>query len=301
MTGDEAESGISAYQRPASARGSARGGDGWSGAADVYRRPRRQPYRETLDSRAGRGSDRDVAPRWPLWVTQSLAALVIFIVAVAYTHSGLPGQAQLRTALTRLVTTDYDFQGLLTRLPSWDKVKSVFGPGALTRLWWQGDDQGKPTGLNDSTGVGTGTGTGNGTGTGTTLRLIAPVPGAVSSGFGWRIDPQTKKEEYHPGLDLKAKLGDLILSAAAGKVLHVGNDPTGYGRWLEIDHGNGVTTIYGHTSEILVKEKDTVKQGQVIAKVGQTGNAQAPHLHFEVRRNGEVIDPAPALGLAQGS
>lgn len=244
----------------------------------------------------GRARGAEEAGRRPVWVSQSLAALVIFTLAVAYTHSGLPGQAQLRTGVTRLVTSDYDFAGLLTRLPSWDSVKNVFGPGALTRIWWHGDTGGN-TGGNPA-----GTDSGQSpTGGGTVLRMVAPVPGAISSGFGWRTDPKTKKEEFHPGLDLKGNSGDLILAAAAGKVLHVGNDPTGYGKWLEIDHGNGITTIYGHTSEILVKEKDVVKQGQVIAKVGQTGAAQGPHLHFEVRRNGEVLDPSPALGLAQGS
>ena len=287
---------FSAQEYPAAERQylhlrNAAGGDGSGGGiGSAGSGGRRFTDRRRRPASGGRRWGQE-AWKWPRWVAQSLTALVAFILIFGYAHSRLPGSASLQDLIVRTVTADYDFHGLLAKVPSLDKVKSVFGSGVLTRLWWRGDEgEGPPGG-----------GTGQVAGDPLSLKMVAPVPGAVSSGFGWRVNPVTNKEEFHPGLDLKGNSGELILSPAAGKVLRVGNDPTGYGKWLEIDHGSGVSTIFGHTSEILVKEKDTVKQGQVIAKVGQSGLAVGPHLHFEVRRNGEAIDPSPVLGLAKAN
>lgn len=113
----------------------------------------------------------------------------------------------------------------------------------------------------------------------------------VTSEFGGRTDPLTGKWVGHSGLDLGAAKGTSIRSAKAGTVKTVVYGSTGYGYYLTIDHGNGMVTLYGHCSQILVREGQTVKGGETIAKVGSTGRSTGNHLHFEVRINGSAKNP----------
>lgn len=113
----------------------------------------------------------------------------------------------------------------------------------------------------------------------------------VTSEFGGRTDPLTGKWVGHSGLDLGAAKGTSIRSAKAGTVKTVVYGSTGYGYYLTIDHGNGMVTLYGHCSQILVREGQTVKAGETIAKVGSTGRSTGNHLHFEVRINGSAKNP----------
>ena len=113
----------------------------------------------------------------------------------------------------------------------------------------------------------------------------------VTSEFGGRTDPLTGKWVGHSGLDLGAAKGTSIRSAKAGTVKTVVYGSTGYGYYLTIDHGNGMVTLYGHCSQILVREGQTVKAGETIAKVGSTGRSTGNHLHFEVRINGSEKNP----------
>jgi len=119
-------------------------------------------------------------------------------------------------------------------------------------------------------------------------------PGAVSSGFGMRHHPIDGVEKFHTGIDLRGKEGTPILAAADGVVRSAGTRG-GYGNAVEIDHGNGVSTLYGHASELGVKPGDHVQKGQEIGEVGMTGKATGPHLHFEVRVEGKPVDPKGAL------
>jgi murein DD-endopeptidase MepM/ murein hydrolase activator NlpD len=132
-----------------------------------------------------------------------------------------------------------------------------------------------------------------------TLALVPyrkPVIGEVefTSGFGVRSDPFLGRPAMHTGLDFRAATGDPVRATANGKVTSSGW-AGGYGRMVEIDHGNGLSTRYGHLSEISVKVGDPIKIGQVIGAVGSTGRSTGPHLHYETRIDGEAVDPQKFL------
>jgi murein DD-endopeptidase MepM/ murein hydrolase activator NlpD len=127
-----------------------------------------------------------------------------------------------------------------------------------------------------------------------------PVDGArFGSPFGNRFDPFTHRLSFHPGVDLVAMTGTPILAAAGGRVIHAGPE-SGYGNAVEIDHGNGLITRYGHASKIVAQEGDLVLPRQHIADVGSTGRSTGPHLHFEVLVNGAPVDPTDYLALFMG-
>ncbi|CAE6859014.1 hypothetical protein R75461_07883 [Paraburkholderia nemoris] len=124
-----------------------------------------------------------------------------------------------------------------------------------------------------------------------------PVDGArFGSPFGNRIDPFTHQLSFHPGVDLVAPSGTPILATAGGRVIFAG-PKGGYGNAVEIDHGNGFVTLYGHASRVLVHEGGLVLPGEHIADVGSTGRSTGAHLHFEVRVNDTPLDPAGYLAL----
>jgi murein DD-endopeptidase MepM/ murein hydrolase activator NlpD len=132
-----------------------------------------------------------------------------------------------------------------------------------------------------------------------TLALVPyrkPVVGEVefTSGFGVRSDPFLGRPAMHTGLDFRAQTGDPVRVTANGKVVNAGW-AGGYGRMVEVDHGNGLSTRYGHLSEIDVKVGQQVKIGDVIGEVGSTGRSTGPHLHYETRIDGEAVDPQKFL------
>lgn len=132
-----------------------------------------------------------------------------------------------------------------------------------------------------------------------TLALVPyrkPVIGEVefTSGFGVRSDPFLGRPAMHTGLDFRAATGDPVRVTAYGKVVSAGWSG-GYGRMVEVDHGNGLSTRYGHLSEINVKVGEIVKIGQVVGLVGSTGRSTGPHLHYETRIEGEAVDPQKFL------
>jgi murein DD-endopeptidase MepM/ murein hydrolase activator NlpD len=131
-----------------------------------------------------------------------------------------------------------------------------------------------------------------------------PVIGQVefSSGFGIRSDPFLGRPAMHTGLDFRASTGDPVRATAYGKVIAAGWQG-GYGKMVEIDHGNTLSTRYGHLSEINVKIGDIVRIGQVIGAVGSTGRSTGPHLHYETRIDGDAVDPQKFLraGVRLGS
>lgn len=122
------------------------------------------------------------------------------------------------------------------------------------------------------------------------------VGGRNGSPFGNRIDPFTQRLSFHPGMDLVAPTGTPILAAAGGRVIFAG-PKAGYGNAVEIDHGNGFVTRYGHASKIDVRVGQIVMPEEHIADVGSTGRSTGPHLHFEVLVNGQPINPADYLAL----
>ena len=112
----------------------------------------------------------------------------------------------------------------------------------------------------------------------------------VSSPFGYRADPFLGRPALHPGVDLVQEYGAEIHATASGRVVHAG-PAGGYGNMVEIDHGNNLATRYGHMSEVLVEEGQVVTAGAVIGRIGSTGRSTGPHLHYEVRVDGEPVDP----------
>ena len=119
---------------------------------------------------------------------------------------------------------------------------------------------------------------------------IIPVKGWITSIFGSRVDPFTRKTERHEGLDISSRMGTPIIAPADGVVTFAGNKP-GYGLMLSIDHGYGITTVYGHNSRVFVAQGARVKRGMPISTVGSTGRSTGPHLHYEVRVNGIPVNP----------
>lgn len=115
--------------------------------------------------------------------------------------------------------------------------------------------------------------------------------GWVSSGYGRRTDPFSGRSTMHKGVDFAAPYGTDVISVAAG-VVTLAKSKKGYGKLVEINHGNGYVTRYGHNSHVVVKVGQRVEKGQVIAKVGSTGRSTGPHVHFEVSRNGRIVNPA---------
>ncbi|KGG80243.1 peptidase M23 [Caloranaerobacter azorensis H53214] len=125
-------------------------------------------------------------------------------------------------------------------------------------------------------------------------KMLWPAPGyyRITSYFGYRMHPIFKKRKFHTGIDIAVPLGGRIVAANEGVVQYAGW-LGGYGKAVWIDHGGGISTLYAHNSRLLVKKGQNVKKGQVISRAGSTGYSTGPHLHFEVRRNGKVVDPLP--------
>ena len=122
--------------------------------------------------------------------------------------------------------------------------------------------------------------------------------GWISSAFGLRLDPFTGRRSFHAGVDFAAPVGSEVDAVASGIVTDVG-DRFGYGLLVEVNHGNGYLTRYGHNSSALVAVGDTVHQGQAIARIGSSGRSTGPHVHFEVMLNGKVVNPAQYVHAAR--
>lgn len=113
----------------------------------------------------------------------------------------------------------------------------------------------------------------------------------VASGFGSRIDPVYKTIKFHAGLDFAAPQGTPIYATADGRVTTAGNNGNGFGNHVEINHGYGYETLYGHMFRVKVRSGQMVKRGEVIGWVGSTGKSTGPHLHYEVHKGGRPLDP----------
>ena len=120
------------------------------------------------------------------------------------------------------------------------------------------------------------------------ISMINPVSGIITSRYG---SNDSVRDHTHAGIDIAAPYGTPIKAAAAGTVTYSGNAGDGFGNYVIISHGNGVQTVYAHCSQLLAYKGQTVSQGEVIAKVGSTGNSTGNHLHLEVRKNGITYNP----------
>lgn len=132
-------------------------------------------------------------------------------------------------------------------------------------------------------------------------KLLAAIPAIqpvnneeltrMASGFGWRSDPFTKARKMHRGMDFTAAKGTPIYASGDGVVKRADNNASGYGKHIRIDHGYGYMTLYAHLSKYNVKRRQKVKRGDLIGFVGSTGRSEAPHVHYEVWKDGERINP----------
>jgi murein DD-endopeptidase MepM/ murein hydrolase activator NlpD len=129
------------------------------------------------------------------------------------------------------------------------------------------------------------------------LRLQWPVENVhITSTFGWRADPLAAGAmRMHRGLDFRGDTGDLVLSIADGTIAFSGHDPA-LGNMVIVDHGDRITSIYGHLSDVLVHEGVPVQRGAAIGLVGNTGLSEAPHLHLTIKLGEEAVDPLLLLG-----
>jgi murein DD-endopeptidase MepM/ murein hydrolase activator NlpD len=132
-------------------------------------------------------------------------------------------------------------------------------------------------------------------------KLLASIPAIqpvkneqmkhIASGFGYRSDPFTKVRKMHEGMDFSAKTGTPIFATGDGVVASADNSKSGYGNHIEIKHGFGYMTLYGHLSKYNCRAGQRVKRGDIIGYVGSTGRSEAPHLHYEVHKDGKVVNP----------
>ncbi|GMN07101.1 M23 family metallopeptidase [Croceitalea sp. MTPC5] len=132
-------------------------------------------------------------------------------------------------------------------------------------------------------------------------KLLAAIPAIqpvrnkdlkrMASGFGWRTDPFTKARKKHWGMDFTAPRGTPIFASGDGKVIRADNNSSGFGKHIRIDHGYGYVSLYAHLSKYNVTKGQKVKRGDLIGFVGNTGRSEAPHLHYEVRKDKERINP----------
>lgn len=120
---------------------------------------------------------------------------------------------------------------------------------------------------------------------------IWPTEGEISSPYGLRWGGT----DFHPGIDIANDFGTPIVAAADGVVTYAGWNSGGYGNMVDVEHGNGIMTRYGHAEAVVVSEGQTVKKGQLIAYMGSTGFSTGPHLHYEVQISGQQVNPAPYL------
>lgn len=228
---------------------------------------------------------------------QVILSLAILLLALLLQSLPRPWGDRVREATRFLVTRDYDF-GLTSRqVSSLQVLKEDWG------LRWPPWKQATPPNEGDAIPGGDAQGNAQSDAQRDAQReeilagLSLPVEGPMVSGFGWRSE-SAGGEKLHEGVDLGAPAGYGIKAAWAGTAALVGNDPDGYGRYLIIDHGAGVSTVYAHAADIFVTQGELVTRDQVVASVGQSGNAASPQLHFELRVDGKAIDPAPKLNLS---
>jgi len=217
------------------------------------------------------------------FLRQTLVALFIFLVCFIILKATTPALSGLRAQIGYYLTTDYDLKGATQAVFSGNLRERFTESLRIFPDLWE-----RLTGGESETPPSEGT------------ALILPVVGGtITSRFGYRPDPVTGEVAFHTGIDIAAEEGTPIVAALGGMVLSVDENES-YGKMVEIDHGQGVVTLYAHASEITVSPGDTVAQGDEIGKVGMTGKATTPNCHFEVIVAGQPVDPLQFQGLAPG-
>ncbi|MBP5491924.1 MAG: peptidoglycan DD-metalloendopeptidase family protein [Clostridiales bacterium] len=220
---------------------------------------------------------------------------------------------ELEELRERIGVTEAALEDTNSLISSWQQKEDDFKAEAdrlddeVRRLQKEYDDEQKkkatPT-PKPKSGGGSGGGGGGGSAPSPSAKMTWPYPGdyTIYSPYGMRVHPVYGTQKMHWGVDLGGSYGNPIVAAADGVVIKV-EEPvegqntggTNYGNYCIIDHGNGLCTLYGHCRDVKVSVGDHVSAGQTIAECGSTGTSTGPHLHFEVRLNGEKVDPTPYI------
>lgn len=206
---------------------------------------------------------------------QFIAASAIALIVIIISNIKIPFVEDVLDGVKWVAGTNYDFNTIVDSvLPGVnDSINEI--TGAVGNIF--GDDKSVDT-VSENT----------------MSYAILPVEGEIISGFKSSEVPENSGEQ-HSGIDIKSEEGTPIKAALDGVVIKIEENET-LGRTVMIKHENGLETLYAHCSEILVDENQNVKQGDYIAKVGKTGIADEPHLHFEVLKDGILIDPLSEIG-----
>lgn len=164
----------------------------------------------------------------------------------------------------------------------------LLAPVALAQLAWSQGPAAKPVAVASATAP-------------AQFFTVMPVDGRLSSGYGMRLNPVTRENSMHEGVDIASPIGRSVRAPAGGRVVRADEAEPWFGKVLEIDHGNGVVTIYKHLGDFNVKAGDTVLAGQEVAKSGNTGRTTGPHTHIGLFENGKAVDPAGRIPLPKAN
>lgn len=203
---------------------------------------------------------------------QILVSILIFMVAVA-THNGQdPIRKTVASSFDYLLKTEINYEPILGKIVKIALSNEVLDWPVLHN---QSEPEARPV-------------------QGKVLSL--PVSGSLIKQYGWQEDPVDNYPRFHEGIDIKAKKGSTVQVVLDGKITKVGQDPI-LGKYVQVHHSEELSTLYAHLSEVTVKTDELIKEGEQVGKVGDTGIADEPHLHFEVRESGQLVDPVTRLKL----
>jgi len=241
------------------------GGDAVRSGFSRELRHGRKKAKDWLDSTV-----RDVYSSRIFW--QAVVSVFIFFLVVGISRLPLATAGLVVSGVRYVVTDEYDFVAVTKNLPSVEHIRENYIQKIVD--WLRSTRPRTPAPAKEVP--------------------IWPVEGKVISGYGWRIDPETNQERLHEGIDIETYEAAPVKAVLSGVVVSVRESPT-YGKVVEIDHGEGLVTLYAHLSKITVPVTARVKQGDTIGLAGMTGNASSVHLHFEVIENGRTQDPLKKL------
>lgn len=212
------------------------------------------------------------------FIRDLIGVAVLFVLILSFKIIPVPQAALAYNYSKTLVNTSYDYKSMYSKIVSLDveALKQKVEDNIETlKSKMLGKDTIKETISKD---------------------FVVPTKGTITSPFGKREDPITKKEAFHHGIDIEVKENTEIKSAYKGKVKEIGEEEV-MGKYIIIDHGQGIETKYGHLSESSLKKEQEVETGEVIGKSGNTGKSTAPHLHFEIMYMGQSKDPLDYMSL----
>jgi murein DD-endopeptidase MepM/ murein hydrolase activator NlpD len=229
-----------------------------------------------------------------------MADAIARVAAIRSSLASLTG-AGSTTAIGSTDTSTGTFEAALSRAVSSFPTPGASAAASVQPAAYANPSTSSAAGASPVAAVTPTSGTSGATATDTTGRAglgrgawVLPVHGVVTSPFGMRTHPVTGVRKLHTGTDFAATAGTQVGAAAAGKVISAGWE-AGNGNTVVIDHGSGISTKYAHASKLLVDPGDRVSAGQAVIEVGSTGLATGPHLHLEVRENGQPVDAVPWL------